>query len=193
MKKRCEWVDMKNPLYIKYHDEEWGVPQHDDQKLFELLILEGMQAGLSWATILNKRENFRKAFDNFDYHKIAKFSDEKINELLNDEGIIRNKQKLHAAIENARIFINIRAKFSSFDNYIWNFVDYKPIQHKYTSFSEIPAETKLSQKISKELKKFGMKFTGPTIIYSFMQAIGMVNDHITGCFKYKSIQAASCD
>ena len=184
--KRCEWPK-NDPLYIKYHDEEWGVPVTDDKTLFEFLILETFQAGLSWITVLRKRENFRKAFDNFDYQKIAEYSDDKVNELINDEGIIRNKLKIKAAISNAAAFMEIQKEFGSFSKYIWKFIDYKPIVNNWTSLSELPAKTELSDKISADLKKRGFKFVGSTVIYAHMQATGMVNDHVTGCFRYGEV------
>ena len=176
-KKRCKWV-MSDKIYIKYHDQEWGVPKHDDQEIFELLILESFQSGLSWITILKKRDNFRKAFDNFDYKKIAEYDDDKIEELLLDEGIIRNKGKINAAIKNAKIFMDIQDEFGSFDEYIWDFSDGEIIKAEYQTESE------LSKKISKDLKKRGMKFVGPTIIYSFLEAIGIIDNHEKTCFKY---------
>ncbi len=184
--KRCAWVG-NDPLYIKYHDSEWGIPVIDDGKLFEFLVLETFQAGLSWLTILKKRENFRKAFDNFDYKKIALFNDEKYKELLQNEGIIRNKLKIKATISNAREFIKIQNEFGSFSNYIWGFVNHKPIVNKFKKIDEIPAKTELSEKISKDLKKRGFKFVGPTVIYAHMQATGMVNDHTIDCFRYDEI------
>lgn len=184
-KKRCQWIGLKNPLYLKYHDEEWGAPVHDDKKLFAKLILDGAQAGLSWFTILKKRENYRKAFDNWDYRKIAKYGDKKINELLKNEGIVRNRLKIESAIKNAKVFIEIQKEFGSFDKYIWGFVDNKTIQNKFKKVSEIPARTELSDTISKDLKKRGMNFVGPTIIYAYMQAIGIVNDHTVDCFRHK--------
>lgn len=183
-KKRCGWVNVESKLHIKYHDEEWGQPVHNDKILFEMLILEGAQAGLSWEIILKKRENYQKAFDNFDLQKIAKYDDEKQNELLQDKGIIRNKLKIKSAIQNAKVFLKIQKEFGSFDKYIWNFVNYKPIQNKFKSFSNLPANTELSDKISKDLKKQGMNFVGSTIIYAYMQSIGMVNDHEISCFKH---------
>ena len=181
---RCDWAG-DDPLYQKYHDEEWGVPVYDDATLFEFLILETFQAGLSWITILRKRENFRKAFDQFDYQKIAKYDTKKENELLQDAGIIRNKLKIKAAISNAQAFLKIQEEFGSFSKYIWGFVDGKPIQNKFKTMSEIPANTPLSDTISKDLKKRGFKFVGSTVIYAHMQACGMVNDHLTTCFRYK--------
>lgn len=176
---RCSWVN-SNPLYIKYHDEEWGVASYDDRYLFEMLVLESFQAGLSWECILNKRENFRKAFDNFDYKIIAEYDDAKIIELLNDRSIIRNRLKINAAINNAKVFMNIQKEFGSFSNYIWKFTNYKQIVHNIVITSN-----SLSDRISLDLKKRGMKFVGTTIIYSYLQAIGVVNDHDKNCFKKK--------
>ena len=185
-KKRCSWSG-NDPLYMSYHDEEWGVPVYDDDKLFEFLILETFQAGLSWITILRKRENFRKAFDNFDYQKIASYDENKFDELINDKGIIRNKLKIKATISNAISFIEIQREFGSFSKYIWEFVDHKPINNKWKSLNEIPATTELSDKLSKDLKKRGFKFVGPTVIYAHMQATGMVNDHVIDCFRYNEL------
>jgi len=185
-KKRCSWSG-NDPLYMSYHDEEWGVPVYDDDKLFEFLILETFQAGLSWITILRKRENFRKAFDNFDYQKIASYDENKFDELINDKGIIRNKLKIKATISNAISFIEIQREFESFSKYIWGFVDHKPINNKWKSLNEIPATTELSDKLSKDLKKRGFKFVGPTVIYAHMQATGMVNDHVIDCFRYNEL------
>ena len=179
MKKRCFWVDEKSDLYVKYHDEEWGVPKFDDRYLFELLILESFQAGLAWITVLKKRENFRKAFDNFDVKKVAKYDEKKINELLQNEGIIRSSGKINAAINNAIKFIEIQKEFGSFSNYIWGFTDKKVIKR---SKKELPVSTELSDKISKDLKTRGMKYVGTVIIYSYLQAIGVVNDHDKDCF-----------
>ena len=179
MKKRCFWVDEKSDLYVKYHDEEWGIPKFDDRDLFELLILESFQAGLAWITVLKKRENFRKAFDNFDVKKVAKYDENKINELLQNEGIIRSKGKINAAINNAIKFIEIQKEFGSFSNYIWGFTDKKVIKR---SKEELPVSTELSDKISKDLKTRGMKYVGTVIIYSYLQAIGVVNDHDKDCF-----------
>ncbi|MBP7671007.1 DNA-3-methyladenine glycosylase I [Candidatus Gracilibacteria bacterium] len=180
MTKRCPWVG-ESEIYQKYHDEEWGIPLHDDQKLFELLILEGAQAGLSWLTVLQKRDNYRKAFDKFDAKKIAQYNQKKIDELLNNEGIIRNRLKIHSAIKNAKAFLEIQKEFGSFDQYIWSFVDHKPIKNKFKTLKDYPAKTPLSDKIAKDLKKRGMNFVGSTIIYAFMQAAGLVNDHTTDC------------
>jgi DNA-3-methyladenine glycosylase I len=171
----------------EYHDTEWGVPVHDDQLLFEFLILEGAQAGLSWNTILQKRENFKKAFDNFDYIKIAAYNEKKVEELLNNAGIIRNRLKIEAVIANANALLKVQKDFGSFSNYVWKFVNDTPITNKFNTLEEIPAKTEKSELISKALKKRGFKFVGPTIIYSFMQAVGMTNDHTTNCFRYKEI------
>ncbi len=181
---RCAWAG-NDPLYQKYHDEEWGVPVHDDRRLFEMLILEGAQAGLSWITILRKRENYRKAFNNFDAKKIAKYNSKKVKQLLLNEGIVRNRLKIAAAIQNAKIFLEIQKEFGSFDKYIWQFVNGKPIINKRKSLKDIPAMTKESDAMSKDLKKRGFKFVGSTICYAFMQAVGMVNDHTADCFRYK--------
>lgn len=183
---RCAWCG-NDDLYVKYHDEEWGVPVFDDAKLFEFLVLETFQAGLSWITILRKRENFRVAFDYFNYKKIAKYKEDKFNELIQNEGIIRNKLKIKATISNAVAFIKIQNEFGSFSNYIWKFVGGKPIVNTWSSLKEVPAKTPLSDKISADLKKRGFKFVGSTVIYAHMQATGMVNDHITDCFRYREI------
>ncbi len=182
--KRCEWAG-NDPLYCEYHDKEWGVPLHDDRMLFEFLILEGAQAGLSWITILRKRENYRKAFDNFDPNIIIHYNDEKIEELILNEGIIRNRLKINSVVKNAKVFLEIQKEFGSFDKYIWGFTDGKTITNKWKNLSEVPASTALSESMSKALKKKGFKFVGPTICYAFMQATGMINDHTTDCFKYK--------
>lgn len=178
--KRCDWVS-SDELYIKYHDEEWGKPVYDDVVLFEFLLLESFQAGLSWITILKKRENFRLAFDQFNYKKIAKYTPEKVEELLQNEGIIRHRGKIEAAMNNASLFMAIQKEFGSFSNYIWNFVDGKPINNNFVSIKEVPAKTDISDAIAKDLKKRGFKFMGSTTVYAFMQAVGMVNDHIQGC------------
>ncbi|HHH54164.1 MAG TPA: DNA-3-methyladenine glycosylase I [Bacteroidetes bacterium] len=187
MKHRCEWVG-NDPLYIAYHDSEWGVPVFDDSILFQFLMLETFQAGLSWITVLRKRENFRLAFDNFDYTKIATYDEKKYNELLSNSGIIRNKLKIKAAISNANAFINIQKEFGSFSNYIWRFIDYKPIVNNWKSINEVPSKTELSDKISKDLKNRGFKFVGSTVIYAHMQATGMVNDHTVDCFRHKEVE-----
>ena len=183
MLNRCEWC-LGDDLYLEYHDKEWGVPVHDEQKLFEFLILEGAQAGLSWLTILRKRENFRAAFDNFIPEKIACYDQNKVMDLMNNPGIIRNRLKIDSTVKNARAFLEVQEKFGSFDRYIWDFVDRKPIQNKFQTLKEIPAETKISQLISKDMKKRGFTFVGPTIIYAHMQATGIVNDHVASCHRY---------
>ncbi|HXG14056.1 MAG TPA: DNA-3-methyladenine glycosylase I [Candidatus Nitrosotenuis sp.] len=185
--RRCQWA--KDQLLADYHDKEWGVPQHDDTKLFEILILEGAQAGLSWSTILKRRESYRKAFDNFDASKIAKYKKQDVKRLLADKGIIRNRLKVESTIDNARHFLDVQKEFGSFDRYLWGFVDDKPIQNKFKNLSDIPASTSLSDKISKDLKKRGFRFVGTTICYAYMQAIGMTNDHTTDCFRYRKLQS----
>ncbi|MFV0573414.1 MAG: DNA-3-methyladenine glycosylase I [Xanthomarina gelatinilytica] len=185
-KHRCGWC-VGDELYEAYHDQEWGVPVTDDDTLFEFLILETFQAGLSWITILRKRENFRKAFDGFDYRKIAQYKQGKIDSLLQDEGIIRNKLKIHATITNAQMFMKIQEEFGSFSNYIWGFVDGKPIKNKLKHYKEAPATTAISDALSKDLKKWGFKFVGSTVMYAHMQATGMVNDHEVGCFRYEEV------
>ncbi len=186
-KTRCIWAG-DIPIYIDYHDNEWGRPLHDDIKLFEMLILEGMQAGLSWITVLNKREAFREAFNRFDPYKVALYDQEKIQELLANEKIIRNRLKINAAVNNAKLYLKIIEEYGSFDKFIWKYVDYEPITNHWVKHDDMPASTSLSDKISKDLKKMGFKFVGSTIIYSFMQAVGMVNDHVTECFAYKECQ-----
>ena len=183
MKQRCGW-STNDPLYIKYHDEEWGIPVHDDRKLFEMLILEGAQAGLSWITILRKRENYRKAFNNFEAKKIAQYDSKKVKQLLQNEGIVRNRLKIAATIQNAKCFLAVQKEFGSFDKYIWQFVNGKPIINNRKTLKDIPAMTKESDVMSKDLKKRGFKFVGSTICYAFIQAVGMVNDHTTDCFRY---------
>ena len=185
--KRCNWCG-NDPIYIKYHDTEWGVPVYDDSKIFEFLLLETFQAGLSWITILKKRENFRKVFDNFDYTKIAIYSDDKLERLRNDDGIIRNRLKIKAAKTNAIAFMKVQKEFVTFSKYLWGFVNGKPIQNNFKSTGELPANTPLSDKISSDLKKRGFKFVGSTIVYAHMQAMGMINDHTTKCFRYKEIR-----
>ncbi len=185
-KTRCAWAG-KDALYCEYHDKEWGVPLHDDRMLFEFLILEGAQAGLSWITILRKRDNYRKAFDHFDPNVIVNYTQQKVDELLQNEGIIRNKLKITSAIKNAKAFLEVQKEFGSFDQYIWSFTDGKTIQNHWASLSELPASTPESEAMSKDLKKRGFKFVGPTICYAFMQATGMVNDHTTDCFRYKEV------
>jgi len=185
MQHRCFWVT-DSKLYQEYHDQEWGQPVINDETLFEFLILETFQAGLSWITILNKRENFRKAFDNFDYKKIAKYSESKYESLLLDAGIIRNKLKIRSAITNAQLFMAVQQEFGSFSKFIWSYVDGKPIVNKFQKRAEVPATTSLSDKVSKDLKKRGFKFVGSIVMYAYMQAVGLVNDHTTDCFKYKT-------
>lgn len=182
---RCGWA--KNELSIKYHDAEWGVPQHDDRKLFEFLMLEGAQAGLSWDTILRKRESYRAAFDNFDYQKIAVYDEKKQTELLQNEGIIRNRLKIKSAIQNANAFLKIQKECGSFDKYIWNFVGGKPIVNSWKSLTEVPAKTDVSDAISTDLKRRGFNFVGSTICYAFMQACGLVNDHLICCYRYSEV------
>ena len=184
---RCQWPS--KPLMIKYHDEEWGVPLHNDNKLFEFLILEGAQAGLSWDIILKKSVNYRKAFYNFNPKKISKLRQNDVNKLLKNEGIVRNKLKINATIINAKIFLEIKKEFGSFDKYIWEFVNYKPKKNKFKKLEEISAKTKESDQMSKDLKKRGFKFVGSTICYAFMQAVGMVNDHTINCFRFKELDS----
>jgi DNA-3-methyladenine glycosylase I len=183
-KKRCSWCDENSELYVNYHDTEWGVPLTDDGRLYELLVLEGMQAGLSWLTILQKRQNFIHALDRFDFKKIADYDEANIDKLLGNQGIIRNRLKLESTVKNARVVLDLRKEYGSFANYLWQYVDNKPIQNSFARMKDIPAQTELSKKISKDLKKRGMNFVGPTIMYAFMQATGMVNDHVTDCFRY---------
>lgn len=178
---RCDWC-CNDELYCRYHDEEWGIPLHDDKKLFEMLILEGAQAGLSWITVLRKRENYRKAFDNFDIDKILKYNDKKIEELMNNKGIIRNSLKIKSVITNAKSFRAIQEEFGSFDKFLWTYVDNKPINNNLNHISEIPTKNELSDRISKDLKKRGFKFIGSTIIYAYLQAVGIINDHVNYCF-----------
>lgn len=182
---RCEWA--KTPLMISYHDREWGVPVHNDRKIFEFLVLEGAQAGLSWETVLKKRENYRRALNNFDYFRVSKYTERDVLRLLKDEGIIRNRLKISAAINNAQCFIEVQKEFGSFDRYIWGFVNNRPIKNMFLSLKEIPSRTELSDKISKDLKKRGFSFVGSTIIYAHMQATGMVNDHVVTCHRWKEV------
>ena len=188
IQQRCEWGN-SSPLYIEYHDSEWGVPVHDERKLFEFLILEGAQAGLSWSTILNKRQAYLQAFDNFDPTKVASYDDAKVQALLANPGIVRNRLKIQAAIQNARSFLAVQDQYGSFDTYIWQFVDGKPVQNSWKSLQETPATTQESDAMSKELKKLGFTFVGSTICYAFMQAVGMVNDHIVDCFRWQEVKA----
>ena len=184
---RCEW-SRSDPLYIAYHDNEWGVPVHDDKTLFEFLILEGAQAGLSWLTILKKRENYRKAFDGFDIDRVANYEETDLKRLLANSGIVRNRLKIASAIKNARGVLDIQEEYGSLDAYIWHYVDGTPRQNAWKSMGELPAKTELSEVMSKDLKKRGFNFVGPTICYAFMQAVGMVNDHTTDCYRYKEIK-----
>ena len=187
MTQRCEWC-LKDDLYIHYHDKEWGLPVHDDRVLFEFLILEGVQAGLSWHTVLKKRENYRLAYDGFDPEKVARYDEEKMNTLLQNSGLIRNRLKIAASINNAQRFLEVQKEFGSFNQYIWGFVDHQPIVNQFERMSEIPATTPLSDQLSKDLKKRGFKFVGSTIVYAHMQATGMVNDHLVSCFRHAEIQ-----
>ncbi len=184
---RCAWCG-SDPLYMNYHDEEWGVPVHDDRKLFEMLNLEGAQAGLSWITILRKRKNYTKAFDNFHPRKIVRYDSKKVKQLLSNEGIVRNRLKIASVITNAKAFLNVQKEFGSFDAYIWRFVQNRPMHNKRRSFKDIPPSTPESDAMSKDLKKRGFRFVGPTICYAFMQACGLVNDHETKCFRFNQVQ-----
>lgn len=184
---RCDW-SLGSQQYMDYHDHEWGVPVHDDRKLFEFIVLEGAQAGLSWATILAKRENYRKAFDGFDPQKIARYSPARVEKLLANAGIIRNRLKVSSAVGNARAFLAVQEEFGSFASYIWGFIDGKPVQNRWKSIRQVPARTPLSDRISADLKKRGFKFVGSTIVYAHMQATGMVNDHIVGCFRHPELR-----
>lgn len=186
---RCPWCGT-DELYVRYHDEEWGVPVHDDKKHFEFLVLESAQAGLSWLTILRKRENYRKAYDGFDVEKVAQYDENKINELLQNSGIIRNRRKIEASINNARQFLKVQKEFGSFDNYIWSFVDYKPVVNCWENIQQLPARSELSDRVSKDLKSRGFKFLGSTIIYAHLQATGLINDHLVRCFRYNEIKTS---
>lgn len=187
MKERCSWVPSDNILYQKYHDEEWGVPVHEDRKHFEFLILEGAQAGLSWLTILKRRGGYQKAFKQFDPAKVARFDEKTVASLMQDEGIIRNRLKIEGAVINARLFLDIQEEFGSFNNYVWDFVGGKPIKNKWESIKQVPPESKESILLSKDLKKRGFKFVGPTVMYAHMQATGLVNDHTVNCFRYSQV------
>lgn len=182
--KRCEWA--KGELYEQYHDEEWGVPSRDERHLFEMLILEGAQAGLSWITILNKREHYRKVYDNFDAKKVARYTEAKQKKLLADPGIVRNRLKVAASVQNAKAFLEVQEEFGSFADYVWAFVDHKPIQNRFETLSEVPAKTNISDALSKDLNKRGFKFVGSTIMYAFMQSVGMVNDHVVTCPRHRA-------
>jgi len=189
-KKRCEWAGA-DPLYLAYHDQEWGVPVHDDRKLFEMVLLEGAQAGLAWITILRKREGYRRAFDGFDPFKIARYSDKRLEKLRDDEDIVRNRLKIAAARTNAKAFLEIQDEFESFDEYVWHFVGGEPIINRRRSLAELPATTAESDAMSRDLKKRGFKFAGSTICYAFMQAVGLVNDHVVSCFRYKELEPST--
>ncbi len=184
---RCDWGSLDDPLYRDYHDREWGVPVHDDKRIFEYLILEGFQAGLSWSTVLKKRENFRKAFDGFDPEAVAGYDSKKIKDILSDPGLIRNRLKVESAVNNAKAFLRVQKEFGSFDKYIWGFVDYKPIINKWRSAKEIPSTSSVSDRLSRDLVLRGFRFVGSTICYAHMQATGMVNDHVMSCFRYTEI------
>lgn len=188
MKNRCPWCEGTLDAYVKYHDEEWGVPVHDDKTQFEFLILEGAQAGLSWSTILKKRDGYRQEFANFDVEKVARFDEQKIQKMLQNPGIIRNKLKVRSAVSNAQLFIEIQKEVGSFSEYIWSYVGGSPIQNNWESMDKVPATTKESDKLAKDLQKRGFKFTGSTIMYAHMQATGLVNDHITGCFRHQQVK-----
>ncbi len=186
---RCQWAQGGNALYLAYHDVEWGAPQHDDRILFEFLILEGAQAGLSWSTILNKREGYRKNFADFDFNKVARFTNKRVEKILQDPGIVRNKLKVNSAVVNAKLFLQVQEEFDGFCNYIWQFVDGEPKQNKFREDSDIPATSPESDAMSKDMKKRGFKFVGSTIMYAHMQATGLVNDHVMSCFRYKECKA----
>lgn len=185
--KRCQWPG-NDPLYIHYHDTEWGVPVFDDQRLFEFLLLEGAQAGLSWITILKRREGYRKAFADFEPKKVARFTPSRVEKLLRDPGIIRNRLKIESAVNNAKAFLKVQQEFGSFSAYQWGFVDGKPVQNTFDTLAQLPAKTVISEAFSKDLKKRGFSFVGPTIVYAHMQAVGMVNDHVRGCFRYQEVR-----
>ena len=187
MMKRCSWAGT-DPVYIRYHDREWGVPVYGDKKLFEFLILEGAQAGLSWITVLRKRAAYRRAFDNFDFDRVSRYREGKIRQLLNDPGIIRNELKIRSAVRNARAFIEVRREFGTFSRYMWGFTGGTPLQNRWRHMQDIPAHTELSDQISKDLRQRGFSFVGSTIIYAHMQATGMVNDHVTGCFRHREVK-----
>lgn len=187
--KRCQWCG-EDPLYVRYHDDEWGVPVHDDRALFEFLILEGAQAGLSWITVLRKRERYREVLEEFDVKRVARFSDAKLDELLQDPGLIRHRLKIQSARGNARAFLQVQAEHGSFDRYVWQFVDGKPVQNRWRQMHEVPAKTTVSDALSKDLAKRGFKFVGSTIIYAYMQAVGMVNDHTTDCYRHAQLKRA---
>jgi len=186
-KYRCDWVPLNKPNYVKYHDEEWGVPVHDDQQMFEFVVLESFQAGLSWEIILNKRDNFRKAFADFDFKKVAKFDEAKVQSLLQDKGIVRNQLKIRATINNAQRYLEVIEEFGSFCKYFWDFTGGKPIVNQFKTMGDIPASTSLSDEIAKDLKQRGFKFLGTTVVYAHMQAVGMINDHTVDCFRFSEV------
>jgi len=188
--RRCGWASLVDPTYRAYHDEEWGVPVHDDRVIFEFLVLEGAQAGLSWGTILRKRENFRRAFSEFDPKKVARFDGRKVNSLLKDPGIIRNRLKVGSAVQNARAFLRVQDEFGNFDSFVWRFVGGRPKMNRWKTMKEIPSKTPESEAMSKDLLARGFRFVGPTICYAHMQATGMVNDHVTSCFRYRELRGA---
>jgi DNA-3-methyladenine glycosylase I len=190
MTDRCEWAN-GDPLYETYHDQEWGVPVHDDQQLFEMLVLDGAQAGLSWITILRKRDAYRAAFDNFVIEQVARYDEQRVDGLLTNAGIVRNRRKIESAVHNARIALEIQVKFGSLDTYLWRFVDGRPLQNAWRTAAELPAQTPLSQALSKDMVQQGFRFVGPTICYAFMQAVGMVNDHVVGCFRHRQLGGES--
>jgi DNA-3-methyladenine glycosylase I len=187
MRTRCPWVNLDDPIMRTYHDEEWGTPLHDDRKLFEFIVLEGAQAGLSWSTILNRREGYRRAFAGFDPRKVATFDGKKVERLLQDSSIIRNRKKIESAVGNAKAFLAIQKEFGSFDSYMWSFVNGKPIKNKWKALRQIPVSTPLAKRMSDDLIKRGFRFVGPTIVYSHMQAVGMVNDHLVSCFRHSEV------
>ena len=188
MKTRCAWAEGKEDFYVRYHDEEWGVPVHDDRKHFEFLVLEAAQAGLSWATVLKRRAGYRKAFSDWDVKRVARYTPEKIEKLLQDPGIIRNRLKVEAAVSNAREFLKVQEEFDTFDQYFWQFVDGQPVLNHWTSMQDVPSKTELSDAVSKDLKKRGFRFVGSTVIYAHLQATGLVNDHTVDCFRHKEVQ-----
>jgi DNA-3-methyladenine glycosylase I len=189
--KRCEWVGTADQLYLEYHDEEWGVPSHDDRHLFEMLVLEGAQAGLSWSTILRKRQNYRRAFAGFDAAKVARFDAKKVEELMADPGIVRNRLKIESSVNNAARVLDVQRELGSLDTYLWTFVGGKPIVNRWKKLTDLPAETDESKAMSKDLKKRGFRFVGPTVCYAFMQAVGMTNDHVTSCFRFAELSGRS--
>jgi DNA-3-methyladenine glycosylase I len=189
-KVRCEWAGTTDPAYLEYHDAEWGVPSHDDRHLFEMLVLEGAQAGLSWSTILHKREGYRRAFAGFDAAKVARFTSAKVERLMLDAGIVRNRLKIESSVNNAKRILGVQRELGSLDEYLWSFVDGKPMVNRFERLEDIPPETDVSRAMSKDLKRRGFRFVGPTVCYAFMQAVGMVNDHVVSCFRWREVQRA---